>query len=272
MTIIPKVAQAVRKMAGRPGPRLLTVAQAWRLTPNMIRVVFAGPELDGFPEGREGGNCKLMIPGHDEARADFAARLENGPPPVRRTYTVRHFDAAMQELTIDFVAHGDEGPASRWASHAKPGDVLGFAGPSVPKVTRFDADWYLVAADPSAIPVAAAALEAMPRDAKGVAIFEITSPDDKQDIALPAGIDVHWLIQPDPHVPSTAQEGLICSLDWPEGRVQTCIAGESGVIRSLRAFLMNEKNLPKEDVYISGYWKIGLVEDENQRAKRDGNA
>lgn len=252
----------------RPPPRVLSVKAAWRITPNMIRVTFAGPELDGFPDGREGGNCKLMFPHETETRSDFILRLTDGPAPVRRTYTVRHFDPVAQELSIDFVAHGDNGPASRWASHAKPGDFLGFAGPSGPKVTRFDADWYLVAADPSAIPVAAATLEAMPRDAVGVAIFEVTSVEDKQDIDAPDGIDIHWITHPDPEVASGAQEALIRSLDWPAGRVQTCIAGESGVIRALRAFLHQEKQLPREDTYISGYWKIGLVEDEHQRMKR----
>lgn len=270
MTLISKVAQAARKAVGRPSPRLLTVKEAWRLTPNMIRVVFAGPELEGFPEGREGGNCKLMIPEVGETKDAFAARLKNGPPPVRRTYTVRAFDAATQQLTIDFVAHGDDGPASRWASHVGPGGFLGFAGPSAPKVTSFEADWYLVAADPSAIPVAAVALEAMPRDAKGVVIFEVTSPEDRQDIDIPEAMDVHWLIQPDPHTPSSAQEDLVRSLNWPEGRVQTCIAGESGVIRALRGFLANEKQVPREDCYISGYWKIGLIEDAHQQEKRDG--
>jgi len=272
MTNLSRVEQAVRTASNRPGARILSVKKAFNLTPNMIRVVFAGPELVGFPPGCEGGNCKLMIPNVGEARDRFADRLINGPPPFRRTYTVRKFDAETQELSIDFVAHGDDGPASRWASHAKPGDFLGFAGPSTPKVTQFEAEWYLVAADPSAIPVAAAALEAMPRNAKGIAIFEVTSTKDRQDIDIPNGIDVHWLVQPDPHVPSTAQEELIRSLDWPAGRVQTCIAGESGVIRALRGFLTNEKKVPREDVYISGYWKIGLVEDEHQKAKRDGNA
>jgi len=272
MTLLSKVTQAARQVVGRSGPRVLTVKEAFRLTPNMIRVVFAGPELAGFPEGREGGNCKLMIPEVGETKEGFAARLQSGPAPVRRTYTVRKFDVTTQELTIDFVAHGDDGPASRWANHAQPGDVLGFAGPSTPKVTQFNADWYLVAADLSAIPVAAAALEAMPRDAKGVAIFEVITPEDRQDIDIPEGFDVHWLIQPDPYVPSTAQEDLIRSLDWPQGRVQTCIAGESGVIRSLRGFLANEKQVPREDTYISGYWKIGLIEDEHQSAKRAGNA
>lgn len=268
MAILSTIKQAALRAVKRPSARLLTVKHAWRLTPNMIRVVFAGPELDGFPEGREGGNCKLMLPELDESREGFVTRLAEGPPPVKRTYTVRKFDAMTQELSIDFVAHGDDGPASRWASHAQPGDFLGFAGPSAPKVSHFEADWYLVAADPSAIPVAAVALEAMPRDAKGVAIFEITSKEDRQDIDIPEGIDVHWLIQSDPHQASGAQEELIRSLNWPTGRVQTCIAGESGVIRSLRGFLANEKQAPKEDTYISGYWKIGLIEDEHQKAKR----
>ena len=175
-----------------------------------------------------------------------------------------------QELSIDFVAHGDEGPASRWASSVRAGDFLGFAGPSEPKVIDFDADWYLVAADPSAIPVAAVALEAMPRDAKGVAIFEITSALDQQEIDAPAGIKIHWLVHSDPHKASTRQEDLIKAMEWPQGRVKTCIAGESAVIRSLRGFLTIEKQVPREDTYISGYWKIGLIEDQHQKAKRDG--
>lgn len=268
MTIISGIKQIVRKAAGRPAPRLLSVKDAWRLTPNMIRVVFAGPELEGFPVGREGGNCKLMLPEPDEKREDFAKRLLEGSKILRRTYTVRSYDPARQELTIDFVAHGDNGPASRWAQNAKPGAFLGFAGPSGPKVTHFEADWYLVAADPSALPLAAATLEAMPRDAKGVAIFEVTSLEDKQDIDAPDGIEMHWLAHPDPETPSTAQEDFIRKLDWPGGRVQTCIAGEASVIKSLRVFLHQEKQLPRQDTYIAGYWKIGLVEDEHQKMKR----
>jgi len=267
MTILTKVNQAAPKSFGRPAARTLTVKKAWYLTPNMIRVIFTGPGLANFPEGREGGNCKLMIPDIDETKESFVDRLQNGPAPVRRTYTVRKFEAETQELSIDFVAHGDDGPASRWASSAKSGDFLGFAGPSGPKVTHCEADWYLIAADPSAIPVAAATLEAMPRDAKGIAIFEVTAEEDRQSIDMPNGIEAHWIVHSDPHAPSTAQEDLIRSLTWPEGRVQTCIAGESGVIRSLRAFLAHEKHVPRGDTYISGYWKIGLVEDEHQKLK-----
>lgn len=256
------------KVTGRPGPRILTVKKAYYLTPNMIRVTFAGPELEGFPTGCEGGNCKLMIPEPYETKELFVKRLENGERPTRRTYTVRHYRKKLQELDIDFVAHGDNGPASRWAMNARAGSFIGFAGPSGPKVTHFEADWYLVAADPSAIPVAAATLEAMPRNAKGIALFEVTSLDDKQAIKAPEGIDIHWIEHKNPHTNSDAQEKFIRALDWPKGRVQTCIAGESHVIRTLRDVLQNEKQVAKKDLYISGYWKIGLVEDEHQAFKR----
>lgn len=268
MSILSGIKKTLRTATGRPGPRLLTVKDAWRLTPNMIRVTFAGPALEGFPTGREGGNCKLLLPVSRETRDAFDARLRDGPAPVRQTYTVRAYRPETQELDIDFVAHGDNGPASRWATHAKPGDFLGFMGPSTPKVTNFSADWYLVAADPSAIPVAAVTLEAMPRDAKGVALFEVTAIEDKQSIDAPAGVDVHWLVNPQPTKSSPQQEDFLRAFKWPKGRVQTCIAGESGVIRALRAMLHQERKIPREDTYISGYWKIGLIEDEHEAMKR----
>ncbi|MEO0389729.1 MAG: siderophore-interacting protein [Pseudomonadota bacterium] len=268
MSILSGVKATLRTAIARPGPRVLTVKRAWRLTPNMVRVTFAGPELQDFPTGREGGNCKLLLPKQGEAREAFENRLKNGPAPVRRTYTVRAYRQEAQELDIDFVAHGDNGPASRWASHAEPGDFLGFMGPSTPKVTDFYADWYLIAADPSAIPVAAATLEAMPRDAQGIALFEITHHEDKQAIDAPTGVDIHWLVNPDPTTSSPQQEAFLRALKWPAGRVQTCIAGESGVIRALRVMLHQERQVPREDTYISGYWKIGLVEDEHQALKK----
>ncbi len=257
----------------KPRPRILTVDRVTRLTRNMIRVTFAGKALDGIAADRAGGNCKLMIPKPGQGYDDFSAQFDrpigpDNPKPTTRTYTVRQFREDPLEMDIDFVAHGDEGPASAWAEAAKPGDFIGFAGPSAAKVLDFDGDWWLVAADLSALPVASVALEAMPRDAKGLALFEVTDPADRQDIDAPEGVEIRWLHHPDPHIPSVAQERALRGIDWPKGRIRTCIAGESGVIKALRSFLHNEKSVPRADTYISGYWKIGLVEDEHQAFKR----
>jgi len=267
MNPLKNVTDKIRDAVSKPGPRLLTVTKAWHLTPNMIRVTLSGPELEGFPEGREGGNCKLMLPEPSETRDEFAERLSSGPAPVRRTFTVRHYRADVNELDLDFVSHGDNGPASRWAGHAEAGNFLGFMGASKPKVTHFEADWYLIAADPSAIPLAAATLEAMPRDAKGVAVFEVTSAEDRQTIQAPDGVEMIWLVHPDPQIASTQQEEFIRKLDWPSGRVQVCAAGESSAIKGIRTYVLKEKDVAREDLYASGYWKIGMLEDEHQKFK-----
>jgi len=253
-------------------PRFLTVKTAHYLSPNLIRVTFSGDALEGFPSGHHGANCKLVLPRDGESRNEFEAYFAPDGPEEKihpvRTYTVRAYRADSQELDIDFVAHGESGPATRWAQAAGPGSFLGFFGPSQPKITEFHADWFLLAADLSAMPVVEATLEALPADAEGLCIFEVPSQEDIRDIAAPDGIDFRWLIQPDLHRPSSAQVELIRTLDWPSGTVQTCIAGESSVVRALRDHLHNERQVPKADTYISGYWKIGLVEDEHQKMKR----
>lgn len=245
---------------------LLSVVASRYLTPNMIRVTFSGIEL---PERTAGGHCKLMIPRRDETRDRFAEALDSGAPVTRRTYTVRHARPERREIDIDFVAHGDEGPASAWAEAARPGDFLGFAGPGDPKLTEFDADFYLLAADMSALPVAAASLEALPRDARGLALFEVTSAEDKQSIDAPDGVVQHWLFHSDPHVASSAQLDFLRSFEWPRGQVRTMIAGETGVVRDLRFLARGERGVDRRAAYASGYWRIGLAEDQHQKVKRE---
>ena len=266
-SLVKKILNKTPKRAAR----LLTVKQAVRITPNMIRVTFQGPELGGFPTGREGGNCKIMIPAEGQSKESFALQLQDGPKPITRTYTVRTFREADLELDVDFVAHSDAGkpgPACQWAEQARQGSFCGFAGPSQPKLTEFYADWYLLAADMSALPVASATLEAMPKDAQGVAVFEVLSDSDVQQLKAPEGVKMCWIISPNPMQHSTEQIDFIRKMPWPEGVVQTCIAGESRVIRSIRDFLHKEKQLRKAASYISGYWKIGLIEDQHQAEKR----
>ncbi len=47
------------------------------------------------------------------------------------------------------------------------------------------------------------------------------------------------------------------------------IHGVAEMIRELRKYLFVEHNVPKEDVSISGYWRLGMVENEWQSTKRE---
>lgn len=246
---------------------VLTVTAFCQLTPNMIRVTLTGPDLCHIPANAAGGHCKIMLPEAGQSAEGLARAMEHGPKPIKRTYTIRHARPDVQEIDIDFVDHGDAGPASAWAVRVKPGDILGFSGPGSPKLTEFDADFYLIAADMSALPVAAAALEAMPRDAIGIAIFEVTSVEDRQNIDAPPGVSLRWFVHAEPHEASQQQIDMIRDLQMPEGRIKTLIAGETGVVRGLRMLLRGERGLPRQDVYASGYWRIGLAEDAHQKVK-----
>ncbi len=253
----------------RPAPRVMHVLSKTWITKNMIRVTFCAEWVKTLEPGIEGAHFKLFIPQVDQSDEAFTAALENGPRPDVRTYTIRHIRPDTAQFDVDFVDHGDTGPASSWARRCKAEDIAGFAGPGPVKLAEFYADTYIVAADMSALPVAAVTLEAMPRDAKGVAFLEITSPEDQQNIDAPQGVDVHWLIHSVPHKSPTQSIKRIQELPPSEGSVQTCIAGESGMIKALREEILKRRAIPKGDAYISGYWKIGLIEDEHQKAKQE---
>ena len=258
----------IRRSEKKRQPKILTVTRSMRITPNMVRITLHGEELAAIPPDCEGANCKLLLPAPGQSRAAFLEQVENGPRPVVRTYTIRHARPGQGQIDIDFALHTPEGPATLWARDAAEGDFLALLGPGPVKIDHYAADYYVIAADMSAIPLAAATLEAMPRDARGIAVFEITSPEDRQKIDAPARIEQHWFVHADPHTPSSVQEEFLRQREFPDGRIQTCIAGESSLIASLRKYVNVEMGLPREDTYVSGYWKIGLVEDEHQKLKR----
>ena len=252
----------------------LRVKGVKNLTPNMLRVTLSCPSVTHVDESCKGAHCKLLLPPSDMSEDIFKQVIRIRPSelnldkrPVRRTYTVRYFRPETREIDIDFVNHGDNGPASSWARHADSSSFLGLLGPASPKIKEFYADWYLVAADMSALPVAGATIEAMPKKAQGLAIFEVTTEADKQSFSTPPGIKKHWIVNSNPHTSSIAQLSFLENLKWRTGILQTCIAGESSLIKKLRHYLMIEKRVPKQDAYISGYWKIGLIEDEHRAWK-----
>lgn len=90
-----------------------------------------------------------------------------------RTYTLRTLNVEAREMTIDFVAHGEEGPASRWAINANEGDQLVVFMKVKGKQLIKPADWYFIEGDHTAQPVMRMMLERLPADAKGQDMVEV---------------------------------------------------------------------------------------------------
>ncbi|MGV4987202.1 siderophore-interacting protein [Streptomyces sp. NRAIS4] len=268
-------------MAERPGrkPRRTRTAQVVRterLTPHMHRVVLGGEGLADFAADTCTDHYVKLLFGPDgvtypepfdleRIRAEFPREQW----PVTRTYTVRAWNPEHRELTLDFVVHGDEGLAGPWATRVRPGETVRFMGPGGAYAPDPAADWHLLAGDESALPAIARSLEALPAGARAHAFVEVSGPEEEQKID--SDVEVVWLHRGDRPVGEALVEA-VRALRFPEGRVQAFVHGEAGFVKELRRLLRVELAVPREDLSISGYWRLGHNEDGWQASKRDWNA
>ncbi|KUN36927.1 FAD-binding protein [Streptomyces longwoodensis] len=268
-------------MAERPArkprtPHSAQVVRTERLTPHMQRVVLGGDGLAEFTAGSCTDHYVKLLFGAEgvtypepfdleRIRAEFPREQW----PVTRTYTVRAWDPEHRELTLDFVVHGDEGLAGPWAARVQPGETVRFMGPGGAYAPDPEADWHLLAGDESALPAIAAALESLPRGASVRAFIEVSGPEEEQKID--SDVDVVWLHRGDRPIGERLVEA-VRALDFPEGRVHAFVHGEAGCVKELRRLLRVERQIPREDLSISGYWRLGHNEDGWQASKREWNA
>ncbi|WP_250557087.1 siderophore-interacting protein [Pseudonocardia lacus] len=248
----------------------LEVRRTERLTPGMIRVVAGGGDIADFPDTAHTDRyVKIVFPRPGVRYPEpfdmeaIRAELPREQWPAMRTYTVRALDHAAGELTIDFVVHGDRGLAGPWAAAARPGDVLRLMGPSGAYAPDPDADWHLFVGDESALPAIGAAAERLSAGARAIAVLEVGGPEERQE--LPAAVEQHWV-----HRAADRPDQLVDAvraLEFPVGRVHAFVHGEAGAVRAVRHHLLDERGVPRSDLSVSGYWRIGRDEDGWQADK-----
>lgn len=248
-----------------------TVVRTEAVARDMVRVILAGEDLRALP---------------DLAFTDRYVKLIFGD--VTRTYTVRSLDPAAGEMAIDFVIHGDVGLAGPWAAHALPGDEISFMGPSGAWAPSADADVHLFVGDEAAIPAIAAALEALPDDAKALVYLEVASAEHHQPLRSTSRTSITW-VHRDEHglgygealtreviaagVPDgVAWEGVDEAGVVEAGVVEAFVHGNADMVKPLRRFLFFDAGLDRSRVSISGYWRTGLNEDGWQSSKHEFTA
>ncbi|MCF1592587.1 siderophore-interacting protein [Streptomyces muensis] len=251
-----------------------TVSRTERTSPNFITVTIQGPDLADFtPMGfdqavrlffRREGQPELAMPtaSHNGWLAQFLL-MRPAVRPWVRLYTVRAFRAEECEMDIEFVLHGDHadaGPASAFASNARPGDPVGLFPEGIGYLPTPAAKSHLLVGDESAVPALLSILEQSPADLTGDAYLEVPTGKDIRPVSAPAGITVHWL----PREDSTSVPGQLAlqtvTSSWnlpPDARIYCWVAGESGLPTGLRRHLVKERGVPKSDVSFLGYWRHG---------------
>ena len=222
----------------------------------MVRVILTGDALRALPE--------LTL-------TDHYVKLKFGD--VTRTYTIRAFDREANEMAIDFVIHGDEGLAGPWAARAQPGEQISLMGPGGAWAPSADADAHLLVGDESAIPAIAAALDALPDDARASVFLEVASAAHHQPLRVPSRTTVTW-VHRDEHGLGygEALTRAVIAAGVPDGVVEACVHGNADMVKPLRRFLFFDAGLDRSRVSISGYWRTGLNEDGWQSSKREFNA
>ncbi|WP_210508654.1 siderophore-interacting protein [Naasia sp. SYSU D00057] len=216
-----------------------------------------------------------------------------------RTYTVRAVRPEQGEVDVDFAAHGDIGPASAWVRRAEVGDELVIVGPdSRSEDPTVGIEWkpgsatsLLLVGDETAVPAISAILESLPAGTPATAILEVPCTDDALLLDVPASVSVTWLCRDgapvgavlEPavrewiagHLAAAAQAAareeladidIDSSVLWetpvepPTAALYAWMAGEAGVIKDLRRFLVRECGLDRRQVAFMGYWREGRAE------------
>ncbi|WP_447035626.1 siderophore-interacting protein [Streptomyces sp. DSM 118878] len=231
----------------------------------LLRVTLGGPGAEGFEAHAPDEHVKLLFPDPD---GSLRLPERNGamlrwprPSPTSREYTVRRYDPATAEIDIDIAPH-DGGLASDWAAAVRPGAVIHLAGPPGGLIVPHTYDRYLLAGDITALPAIARWLEELPATARGWAFIEVADATQEIELCAPEGFEVRWLHRGD-RAPGTgdALARAVTAVTVPEGeRIYVWAAGEAGQIKPLRRWARDELRLDKADVDITGYWKRGVAD------------
>lgn len=280
------------------------------VSPHLWRYTFTGPEVGEMASLSPDQRIKIFFP-DAEGRAptlvhsaDWYARYKKMDPAIRppmRTYTIRALRAAAAEVDVDFVLHGDNGPASAWAMRAQPGSQLQIMAPN----GRFQGDaggyeWrppaglkrLLLIADETALPALAGILEqlaALPAPPATEAFIEI--PGGEDEIALPSwlGLRIEWMVRDlrAPGVlmidaarrarlpagaaartaaPALAEVDVDEAVLWDRATTQDdgfygWVAGEAAAVLAIRRLLITERKVERNALNLMGYWREGRVLD-----------
>jgi NADPH-dependent ferric siderophore reductase len=157
--------------------------------------------------------------------------------------------------------NGKTGPASAWATSAKPGDVITLAGPGSSKGLSEHYDWVLLAGDMTALPSIRNHLAALPSHAKGYAVIRIEDEKDAVVLKKPEDIEVIWEFE-------DTLSNRLSQLNWLEGTPAVWVACEFSDMRTIRTWLKDDKAIAHNNIYISSYWKKGRSEDQHKIEKR----
>ncbi|MDG9676065.1 siderophore-interacting protein [Micromonospora sp. DH14] len=243
------------------------------------------------------GQRGATLPHGADWYAQWRALPEHLRNPIR-TYTVRAVRPHLAEVDVDLVLHGDGGPATRWARRATVGDEIALVGPDAGydgnhggvEFRQSAGSTLLLAGDETAVPAISGICARLPVDARGTVVLEVPAAADVLPLVAPPGVEVRWLprgtdgygsrlvpavvaaagellasdasraAQPVPDVDVDTEILWEVPEEVPPVPLYAWLAGEAGVIRTLRRHLVADRGLDRRAVAFMGYWRLGQAD------------
>lgn len=254
-----------------------------------IKLVFPlpGGGLDHLPTGPDWYSRWRELP--DRLRNPIRTYTVRAVRPEVRELDVdmvRHGDTGPASRWAGAARPGDRlvviGPN---AAHPGPHGGIEFQPP--PGV-----ETVLLAGDETAVPAICAILAKLDPGTRGEALLEVPLPGDVLDAVAPPGVRITWLPRsgaghgellvpavrvavsrlaggpaggPCPVPDVDVDRELLWEVPEPTGTpavggLYAWLAGEAGVIRTLRRYLVSEHGIDRRRVAFMGYWRLGRPE------------
>jgi NADPH-dependent ferric siderophore reductase len=259
---------ATRLRREPPKFRRVEVRSVERLSPRLVRITFAGRELDGLTVEQPAASVRLLLPtpGADElvmpAWTGNEFLLPGGRRPTIRTFTPWRVDPDALELDLGIVVHGT-GAASEWAARAQRGDTGAISGPGRGYAIDRDAPAFLVAGDETAIPAISQLLVDLPAERPVQVHVEAGHPDARVPLPEHPRATVEWR---DLRPGAPSGEALIDAVETADldPGTKVWVAGEAAAVWRIRRHLFEDRGLARSQAAVRGYWKHGRAADNDE--------
>ncbi|MEC9311061.1 MAG: siderophore-interacting protein [Pseudomonadota bacterium] len=238
---------------GRPANlSLARVVSSARISPSFQRIAVTAPDLARFGEGGLHFTLPQGAEGQDWPFTDEGGvtRWPGGAEAWHRpVFTTREITEGPDGpvLTFDVFWH-DTGRTPGWVASLVAGDEIALMGPSGSAMPKPSAYLGLIA-DETAVPVVARILAQADPAVTGQAVLVVPSPEDRQEIAGPSGVQVTWLYRSEGKTPL---DGLPL-LALPNSDRYVLFAAEKSEAAAAKEAL-TDRGLVRGEFLAASYW------------------
>lgn len=240
---------------------LVTVVSKKQVTPLMLRVKFACPDVAPFIGGEM--HVRLLLPQRGrypvwpETGENGGLKWPKGESEILlRAYTIRAVDEARGELWVDFLQHtacGVATPGADFARDVQPGEQVALLGPGSGHLPRSRS--IIFVGDETALPALARIAAEVPAGTRMSGVIEVFDEAEEQPLPTKGLLNVEWLHRRQYQAGEKgalikAARKLIATAD---DTTFIWVACEKDDVRELRA-LLKKREHPPECMYVAWYW------------------